>query len=287
MIPMRILDGPIGTQLIARGIPAPPPLWSATALQTAPQAVGALHREYAQAGACLHTTNTFRTQPRHAQNWEVLARKAVHLARQAGGRVVGSLAPLEDCYRPDLSPPEPFPEHLQLARVLVEEGVDLLLCETFANPLELVEAVHAARTAGASEVWASLTPGYRCELLTPAELAAGAQAAIDAGADLVLANCMPALRALPYAQALAALDHPFGIYANAGDPLDRLGWELPSPDAAERYADLAERWAALGAQVIGGCCGTGPEHIHALHERLLPQSSRSITQAIDSERASS
>src|SRR5262245_32300435 len=107
------LDGPVGTELAARGVATPAPLWSAWALVHAPDVLAAIHRDYVAAGATVHTANTFRTKRRSApENWEALARKAVSVARAeapVGQRVAGSIAPLEDCYRPDLSPVDPRP----------------------------------------------------------------------------------------------------------------------------------------------------------------------------------
>ena len=186
---------------------------------------------------------------------------AVGLARLGGGRVAGSMAPLEDCYRPELSPPDPGPEHLQLARALVEEGVDLLLVETHPHLPEALAATTAARSC-TPEVWSALTPGYDNSLLSPAQVADGARALADVGASVVLVNCLPAAHALPYAQALAGTGLPWGIYANAGEERAGLGWG--DPRGPERYAALAVAWRELGAQVIGGCCGTGPGHTAAM-----------------------
>lgn len=263
---MVLLDGPIGTQLIAQGVPAAAPLWSAWALAHRPQAVGALHRAYGVAGAQVHSTNTFRCHARNAgPQWRALVSKAVALAREGGGRVAGSIAPLEDCYRPDLSPKDPGPEHARLAQALVQEGVDLLLVETHPHIPEALAATQAAR-ACTDEVWSALTPGYDNRLLRPEQVADGARALVDAGASVVLVNCLPALGAMPYARALAQTGLPWGIYANAGDKADGLGWGDPKGPA--RYAALAQRWVDLGAQVLGGCCGTGPAHTAALKALL-------------------
>ena len=71
---MILLDGPLGTELDARGVATPPPLWSAAAITEAPDVIQAIHRDYALAGATLHTTNTFRTRPRQAgPAWATLA----------------------------------------------------------------------------------------------------------------------------------------------------------------------------------------------------------------------
>jgi S-methylmethionine-dependent homocysteine/selenocysteine methylase len=152
-----ILDGPMGTELQRRGIPTPLPGWSAHALKTAPEAVRDVHRDYAQAGATLHTTKTFRTRPAvFGSRWEQLARRAVELARDAvpaDHRVAGSIAPLADCYQPAASPAQRDPvgaarEQRALARVLAEAGCDLLLCETFAHVGESWLAVEAAVETG-------------------------------------------------------------------------------------------------------------------------------------------
>lgn len=273
---MRLLDGPMGTELLARGVPTPLPGWSAHALDHAPDVVAAIHRDYAAAGATIHTACTFRTRPRTADRWEDLARRAVRLCREAipsTHRVAGSLAPLEDCYRPDLSPPDPRPEHRALARVLAEEGCDLLLCETFPHVGEALVAVEEAVATGL-ETWLSLTAGPHADLLTPRQVRDGALHAVRAGASAVLVNCVPATRTLDFVRALAevagATGVPFGAYANAGAPDDRMGWSPapPDPAAAERYADLAAAWVEAGATILGSCCGTSPAHIAALARRF-------------------
>jgi S-methylmethionine-dependent homocysteine/selenocysteine methylase len=266
---ITLLDGPLGTELAARGVPTPAPAWSAFALDRAPGVVAAIHRDYAAAGAAVHTANTFRTRRRQVgDRWEALARRAVALARGAvpgGHRVAGSLGPLEDCYRPDLSPPDPRPEHRELARALVDAGVDLLLCETFPHVGEALVAVEEAVATGVP-TWASFTAGPDGALLTPAEVEAGAREAARRGASAVLVNCTAATRILPYVERLAGAGVPFGAYGNAGSPDEGLGW-TGAPDV-ERYAALAAAWVRAGATLVGGCCGTGPEHIRALAASL-------------------
>ena len=225
------LDGPMGTELAARGVPTPLPAWSAGALDSHPDVVADIHRAYAAAGATVHTTNTFRTQRRlFPERWAELAHRAVRLTRDAvpaGHRVAGSLAPLEDCYSPERSPPDPGPEHRELARVLAQAGCDLLICETFPHLGEALAAVEQAVTTGL-ETWVAFTAGPEADLLTPGDVAAGARAAARLGAAAVLVNCVPATRTLPYVKALAGVGVPFGAYANAGAPDDAIGWR-PKP----------------------------------------------------------
>ena len=182
---ITLLDGPMGTQLIEQGHECSSPAWSAEALVKAPEAILSIHEAYASAGATIHTSNTFRTRPADmGTEWMAMARRAVELARAAAHpdhRVAGSIAPLADCYRPDLSPPDPGPRHAQLAEVLAHSGVDILLCETFPHVPEALSAVEAAVDTGI-ETWLSLTAGPAGTLLDPDSIRAGAEQAIQRGA---------------------------------------------------------------------------------------------------------
>ncbi len=269
---VTLLDGPMGTELLARGVPTPLPGWSAHALENAPEVIRAIHQDYAAAGAVVHTADTFRTKSRQfPERWKELARRALQLCRESvprGQRVAGSIAPLEDCYRPDLSPPADAArlEHGELARALADAGCDLLLCETFPHVGEALIAVEEAVATGV-ETWVSFTPGPRCDLLTARQIASGAAEAVQRGARAVLVNCCPAPRTLGFIERLAGSGVPVGAYANAGEPDERMGWRS-LPDAPGRYADFAETWMAAGATIIGSCCGTGPGHIAELARRL-------------------
>lgn len=266
---ITLLDGPVGTELAARGVDTPPPLWSACAIDHAPAILAAIHRDYAAAGATVHTACTFRTKRRQAgAAWERLTIEAVAIARAAvpsGHRVAGSIAPLEDCYRPDLSPNEARAEHRELARALAGAGVDLLLCETFPHIGEALVALEEAVATGLP-AWVSFTAGPDGDLLTLRDLESGAREAARRGASAVLVNCTAATRILPFVERLAPAGVPFGVYANAGAPAEGLGWSAAAD--VERYADLAMSWAAAGASILGGCCGTGPLHLRAIASRF-------------------
>lgn len=269
MTELILLDGPMGTELEARGVSTELPRWSASALDDAPAIVAAIHRDYAAAGACVHTANTFRTRRRTVgDRWETLARRAVSLARASvprEHRVAGSLAPLEDCYRPDLSPPRSRVEHRELATVLADAGCDLLLCETFPHAGEARVVVEEAVRTGLP-VWAGLTAGPGADLLTPEALARAGATLASAGAEVVFVNCTPARASLAYVEALRALVPRVGVYANAGAADDVIGWRSDPAMGASRYLAFARTWVEAGAEVIGGCCGTGPRHIAALRQ---------------------
>lgn len=269
---IEILDGAIGTELIARGLRFEPSQWSASAIGEAPDLLAEVHADYARAGATLHTANTFRAQPRaFGEGWQDVLRAAVRIARDAVPRecrILGSLAPIEDCYRPERSPGELGRDaHREVARALAEAGCDVVLCETFAHEGEALVAAEEAVATGVP-TWLSLTPGPFGALLSPEALGRIGRRVARTGIERLLVNCIAASQAAPYVEALAGAGLPFGVYANAGDRDERLGWEHTDRRAAEAYADLARRWLDAGATVIGGCCGTTPLHIEVLSERF-------------------
>ncbi|MEZ4338535.1 MAG: homocysteine S-methyltransferase family protein [Sandaracinaceae bacterium] len=270
---VQLLDGPMGTELARRGVSTKLPMWSASALWQAPEVVSAIHRDYADAGATVHTANTFRTTARAmGADWARWAREAVALARGAvpeGQRIAGSIAPLEDCYRPDLSPgggPDVEAEHRGLADVLADAGCDLLLCETFPRTDEALAAVRAARATGV-ETWLALTAGYEANLMAPEVMAEAARRAADLGVAAVLVDCTPSAVTQRWVDALATAGIPFGAYANGGLANDEDGFTA-APDAPETYAAQALGWVAAGATIVGGCCGTTPAHLRAVRARI-------------------
>ncbi len=264
---LTLLDGPMGTELARRGVSTRLPRWSAPALWEAPEVVAAIHRDYAAAGATVHTANTFRTTRRVlGEGWARWAREAVSIARGAvptGHRVAGSLAPLEDCYRPELSPGAAAePEHRALAEVLADAGCDLLLCETFPHVEEALAAVRAAVATG-RETWLALTAGYRADLLSPEAMREGARRAADLGVAAVLVDCTPSAVTGRFVEAIAGAGIPFGAYANGGLANDEDGFTA-APDTPETYAAFARGWLDAGATIVGGCCGTTPAHLRAV-----------------------
>ncbi|TWT96428.1 homocysteine S-methyltransferase family protein [Neorhodopirellula pilleata] len=275
---VTLLDGPIGTELDARGVPTPLPFWSASAIDDAPGILANIHQDYASAGAVVHTANTFRTRRRTVgPTWREWTNRAVQIARHSVGpshQVAGSLAPLEDCYRPDRSPGKAsYEEHLEMAGQLAQAGCDIILCETFPHGVEAITAVEAAMTTGCP-VWIALTAGPDADLLSPIEMRRIAKRCVAAGVSAVLVNCTPASATLRYVDALtdASLGVPVGAYANAGRADEKMGWSADNQskpfEAAANYLSYAQKWIDRGATIVGGCCGTGPHHITAISQWL-------------------
>ena len=273
-----LLDGATGTELERRGVATPLPLWSARALQEQPEAVEAIHLDYAAAGVDALTANTFRTQRRTLARggWEdraeSLTRIAVRTARRAAMQdplaplfVLGSAPPLEDCYRPDLVPDAATlaGEHSEHARHLADAGVDAILVETMNHIREAVAATRAAVASGLPTL-VSFICWDAARLLSGEALADAAAAARDEGADAVLVNCLPPSNVAICLDVLASAGLPFGAYANLGAPDDGAGFARSEDCTPEAFAAHAASWLAAGACIVGGCCGTTPEHLRAV-----------------------
>jgi S-methylmethionine-dependent homocysteine/selenocysteine methylase len=292
-----LLDGATGTELQRRGVDTTLPLWSARALLQAPDVLHAIHADYVAAGADIITTNTFRTHRRTlvraglGERTHELTQLAVAMAREAARQadreifVAGSISPLEDCYSPRLVPPdgELWIEHAEMARDLAQAGCDLLLVETMNT---IREAVIAARCAGATglPVCVSFVAGLNglppdqidqamideslatLTLLSGELITEAVQAVQRLRPAVILINCVPLTyidRA--FDELRAAHRGPIGLYANVGHADDQVGWALTDDVLPAAYAQHAWRWIQQGAAIIGGCCGTTPEHIAALN----------------------
>lgn len=277
-----VLDAALGTELARRGAPVASPLWSSAAIRGATDLLRAIHDENVAAGADVLTTATFRT---HARNVKAagldpseargLTREAVAVAREAaraGARevlVAGSAAPLEDCWYPERVPDDAAlaREHAEHAEALAEAGVDFLLAETIGCVREGVAAARAAAGAGLEAVVA-FTLDREGRLLSRETLEEAARALLalprpPAGIGL---SCVPA-RELGEALArlaAAAPGVPLAAYGNAGLPVDERMGLFTQPVSPQVHAACAADWIAVGARIVGGCCGTSAAHTAAL-----------------------
>ena len=278
-----LLDDAMGTELERRGARAGLPLWSAWALIESPEVVLAIHRDAAAAGAEILTADTFRTHHRNlakeslAHRSAELTRTAVLLAREVAAAaerqvfVAGSLSPLEDCYRPDLTPSgeDLEREHAMQAEALASAGVDLILVETQNSVRELSAATRWAKATGLPVIASMITDG-RGRLLSgePIEDAAASLASLHL--DALSINCVPAREVAPDLARLAkaAPGVPLAAYGNLGPPWGEGGTIFTKDVPPDDYASLALEWISLGARVVGGCCGTSSAHTAALRRML-------------------
>lgn len=237
--------------------------WSAPANIDAPEIVREIHESYLRLGSDIIISNTFWTSAPPlarlglADEWERYTRAGGELAIQARDAVnpeafvAGGIAPPVDG---DLRH-----EFENQARLLADVGVDFMLPEYVGSIEECVTAVEACATSGLPVLL-----GIR------AVSAAGTMQYRESFEDLVRA-----LEGLPVVAILLMCSGPARISAS----LPKLRQVFPGPvgayahnpaaddagaDECARFADYGREWIAMGAQIIGGCCGTGPEHIEAL-----------------------
>ncbi len=271
-------DGGMGTSLIARGAPVGA-CFEALNIEDA-AGVEAVHRGFVAAGARLILTNTFGANrfrlDAHGLADRVVAlnRAGVSIARRAGAEIVGgSMGPLGVRLAPygRVAIEEAFAAYTEQAAALAEAGADLLVIETQTDLREVEQAILGARTASpgtAILVSATFTRDDRTLLgETPAQVAARL---VELGADAIGVNCgegpaqvLRVTRAMrPYAGGRPLMARP-----NAGGPME-VGGRFVYPATPAYVAEHAVACVAEGASILGGCCGTGPEHTAAMAAAL-------------------
>jgi len=266
-----VADGAMGTMLYAKGVFINR-CYDELNL-AAPAMVREIHQSYVQAGAELLETNTFGANPFKLARHGLLERlrdinlAGVKLAREAigeGGYVAGAMGPLGVRIEPlgKTSFEEARAAFQQQAQALADGGCDLIILETFDNLSELHQAILAVRAVGELPIVAQMTiddDGRAPDGTTPAEFAARLA---EWGADVVGANCsVGPVAMLEAVEAMGrATTRPLSAQPNAGKPrnVDGRNLYLASP---EYMADYARLFIQAGTKLVGGCCGTTPEHI--------------------------
>jgi S-methylmethionine-dependent homocysteine/selenocysteine methylase len=293
-----VLDGGVGSELEQLGFPSERnigELWGTRALYDAPELTREVHRRYVEAGADVITTNTWRidsTPEAEASGlvagtpggWREKARLAVALAREAAEE----LGRDDECAVAFGLWPEQMEAGFvqELAQVILAARPDLILVETVETiPADLRFPDYEILLGTGLPVWVSfrwchdgpcdvreigIEPA-RGELQTAGgDLFGRAARALETiGVSAVLINCLPRARVagtLPMLRRYTRL--PLGVYPNVGRYLDP-GWQFDETTSPAAYAADALAWRdEEGAQIIGGCCGVGAEHIAALAEAL-------------------
>jgi 5-methyltetrahydrofolate--homocysteine methyltransferase len=275
-----LLDGALGTELIARGLAAgqAPERW----VLEHPDRIAAVHRAYAEAGADVVQACTFgANEPRLAAEGlggrvaEINA-AAVRLARDAVGPGVLVSADLGPTGR--FMPPmgDATAEQLrgvfaEQSAVLAEAGLDLVTIETMYDLREALIAVEEARRAGLV-VLASMTFDVRKRgvfTMVGDKLIPSLQALAEAGAAAVGFNCTVTSEVMldMVRQAAGAIEVPLLAQPNAGQPRPTPEGVVYDADPDRFAADLAAMVEA-GARIVGGCCGTTPEFIARVRAAL-------------------
>ncbi len=295
-----LLDGGVGTEILRRGV-----YWRCHGIERKPEVIREVHADYIRAGADVIKTNTFQLNRRaytslfhglehmrHIGPKDLehkagkLVAQAVELAREArrqagkennGLAIAGVISPLEHSFRPDLVPPpdQCRADHAEVVGQMKAGGVDFILFESMNSISESRAACEAARAAGLP-VWISFVVREGGRLLSKESISDAVKSVEPLGVDVIAVNCAP------IEDITAALTElrkhrpgPVGAFAHIGryDPpswkfgfYPRFSGSDQFPPA--KYLEAAREWKRLGAQVIGGCCGTTPAHIRALRDAL-------------------
>lgn len=276
------LDGAWGTELSRRGLPpgTSPELWNLEQ----PERVAEVPRAYAAAGARIVLTNTFGgsrfklEKNGLADKTAEVNRAGARISREAVPRdvlVCASVGPTGEFLEPlgDISPAAMEDMFAEQIAALIEGGADMLVVETMTDVEETLCAVRAAkRLAPAMPVVASMTfdkgaRGYATMMgVTPAH--AASQLA-EHGADIIGTNCGHGVEQMIeiVRELRANTDKPLWARPNAGLP-QLVNGVTVFPDAPDRMAAKIPALVEAGANFIGGCCGTTPEHIRCIVEVL-------------------
>lgn len=271
-----VSDGATGTNLQRRGLPAgtPPDEW----VFDNPEQVLGLHRDFVQAGSNIILTNTFGASSLRLRNSKYadraveLNQRAVELARQAaepyGVFVAGSLGPVGALIKPygPLLPDEVKAAYAEQARALTEAGVDLLVIETQFDMEEALAAVAGAHSVSHLPIVISFSydSGTRTMMgVRPKNVVATFK---TRGVAAIGANCGKSLEFMDkIIQEMVEAQPMLPLWAkpNAGMPVP--GTSPAEYDTTpEQMAQAALRLVQAGVQVIGGCCGSSPEHVKAI-----------------------
>lgn len=281
-----ILDGATGTELFEVGGQRPEVddhMWGVGALVDAPLEVEEIHSRYVDAGCDVVTTNTWglptalrdggsklwsASQPVH---WMDSARTGVRLAREATAARAGEVA-VAFSINGDVDTPDGQETIRLLSRVFESDPPDMVLLETLSLVRSSTYATVEALIEMGLPVWLSFRRcrhgvcGVYGEHWGGPEGDAFGRAARrfeEMGVGALMINCIPPDHVPGMASWLRDFtDLPLGVYPNLGY-LSANGWRTDGDVGPEAFAELALGWREEGAQIIGGCCGVGPEQIAA------------------------
>jgi len=285
----HVFDGAMGTMLYARGVYINRSYDELNLRE--PDLVREVHRAYVRAGAEILETNTFgANRPKLARHGlesevaEINARAAAIARDAAGGRalVAGAIGPLGlriEPYGPT-SVDEARALFREQAEALAGGGVDLFLLETFADLIEIQQAILAVREASGLPIVAQMLIAEDGTTPFGTDVALFGERLARWGADVVGMNCSVGPHAMLAAvERLAPVtEHPISAQPNAGLPKEVDGRKIymASPEYMARYAG---RMIRKGARFVGGCCGTTPEHIARIADavrQVAPRAERVV-----------
>lgn len=274
-------DGGMGSMLQERGLlPGElPETWNLSH----PEAVKEIHLEYLRAGADVVTANTFgangfKYKKDEGYSLESIVTAGVSLAKEAvkeagHGYAALDLGPTGRLLAPcgDLDFEDACKAYKEVVEAGVRAGADLIVIETMGDSYELKAAVLAAKEVSSLPVFATVTLDEKGKMLTGGTVETAAALLEGLGADVIGLNCgLGPVQLLPFMKHLRSVSSlPLMVNPNAGLPRSENGRTVYDIDACG-FAQAMKAMAECGVSVLGGCCGTTPEHIRRLREVCGP-----------------
>ena len=277
-----LADGAMGTMLHAHGVGFEKCFDELNL--TNPSAVAEIHRAYIEAGAQLIITNTFGANrfklSKHGLQDDVteINKAGVDLAKRVVAAsfrdvlVAGDVGPLGVRIAPygRVKPEQAREAFAEQIRALAESGVDLIVVETFSDLYEIREAIKAAHEVCELPIVASVTFTRDDRTLLGDDPIKVARTLQEAGVDVIGVNCSggPAqLLRLLKQMSQTVPDAKFWVKPNAGWP-EQVGGRIMYPADADYFGEYALSFREAGACIVGGCCGTTPQHIAAMRKAI-------------------
>ena len=274
-----LFDGGMGTQLQANGLKAGdcPEQWNITN----PEIITKIHKNYFEAGANVATTNTFGANPLKIANTAEVVLKAVENAKRAvsceNQFVALDIGPTGKLLKPlgDLDFEDAYRAFAETVKAGVSAGCDLIIIETMNDPYEMKAAVLAAKENSCLPVFATFVLDERGKTVTGCDIQSMVALLEGLGVDALGVNCSLGAEELKrfVPELIKYASVPVIVNPNAGMPCVVDG-ETCYDSTPERFAKEVYQIAEMGARILGGCCGTTPEHIRAVKAQiggLLPK----------------
>lgn len=277
-----LFDGGMGTSLFAAGLQSGDcvELWNVEK----PSVLEDIHTGYIKAGANVICTNTFGAngfklkKAGYENRLEEFNTAAAAVARKSAGSnvyVAGDIGPTGEMLYPSgtLTAEDSTECFSKQARILEDAGVDLFIVETFFDLNEIKTAIEGIKKVSSKPIFATMTfQQMKSGFFTimgnkPADCM---QSMLEFGADVVGANCsMASDTMIEIAQIIRdCTDSPVLIQPNAGVP-SMVDGKTVYPESAEYFSANMLKIKELGINAVGGCCGTTPEFIQAIHQKLM------------------
>jgi 5-methyltetrahydrofolate--homocysteine methyltransferase len=273
-----VMDGAMGTQLMEKGV-RPEDCFDAQNLKN-PKIVEAVHRAYVEAGADILETNTFGANriklldyglDKKVRDINIEAAQLARVAIGERGFVCGSIGPLGKMIDPlgEVTFDQAYEAFAEQAKALEEGGADCVSIETISDLQEMRAAVIAVKSETKLPIIASLTydEGEKTVYGTTPEVAVAVLEPL--GIDVIGANCSTGPEGMLKVsrKLIAVSSKPIMIMPNAGMP-ELIGNKAVYKMTPAKFGAFAKKFAEMGVSIIGGCCGTGPEHIHAIKSQI-------------------